>query len=147
MLKLPTLINVLFGGTRRAATLDAVAQKCGIDAAGLCDQVLRYSALNGAADPLGKGAEYVRALREGPYYALNMSIDNPFAICVSLTLGGLRVNEKSGVVLRADGSEIEGLYAAGRTAVGVCSNGYFSGMALADCVFSGRRAGSVLAAK
>ena len=27
------------------------------------------------------------------------------------------------------------------TAVGVCSNSYVSGLSLADCVFSGRRAG------
>lgn len=33
------------------------------------------------------------------------------------------------------------LYAAGRNAVGMCSNGYVSGLSLADCVFSGKRAG------
>ncbi|MFD4183567.1 FAD-binding protein, partial [Rhodococcus sp. NPDC058514] len=43
-------------------------------------------------------------------------------------------------VLAADGVAIEGLYAAGRTAVGICSNSYVSGLSLADCVFSGRRA-------
>jgi len=36
---------------------------------------------------------------------------------------------------------IEGLYAAGRTAVGICSEQYVSGLSIADCVFSGRRAG------
>jgi 3-oxo-5alpha-steroid 4-dehydrogenase len=39
------------------------------------------------------------------------------------------------------GQTIAGLYAAGRTAVGICSNSYVSGLSLADCVFSGRRAG------
>ena len=34
-----------------------------------------------------------------------------------------------------------GLYATGRTAVGICSNSYISGLSLADCIFSGRRAG------
>lgn len=34
------------------------------------------------------------------------------------------------------------LYAAGRAAVGICSNSYVSGLSLADCVFSGRRAGT-----
>ncbi len=38
------------------------------------------------------------------------------------------------------------LYAAGRTAVGICSNSYVSGLSLADCVFSGRRAGRHAAA-
>ena len=58
-----------------------------------------------------------------------------------LTLGGLAVAEDTGRVLREDGSPIAGLYASGRTAVGLCSNSYVSGLSLADCVFSGRRAG------
>jgi 3-oxo-5alpha-steroid 4-dehydrogenase len=58
-----------------------------------------------------------------------------------LTLGGLVVDEDTGLVKRDDGSTITGLYAAGRTAVGICSNSYVSGLSLADCVFSGRRAG------
>jgi len=44
--------------------------------------------------------------------------------------------------LREDGTPVPGLYAAGRTAVGLCSNSYVSGLSLADCVFSGRRAGN-----
>ena len=40
-----------------------------------------------------------------------------------------------------DGSAIEGLYVAGRTAVGIPSHLYMSGLSIADCVFSGRRAG------
>jgi 3-oxo-5alpha-steroid 4-dehydrogenase len=62
-----------------------------------------------------------------------------------LTLGGLRVDEETGAVKREDGSVIEGLYAAGRTAVGVCSNVYVSGLAYADCIFSGRRVGRSMA--
>jgi 3-oxo-5alpha-steroid 4-dehydrogenase len=58
-----------------------------------------------------------------------------------LTLGGLVVDEQTGAVRREDGSTIDGLYAAGRNAVGVCSNSYVSGLSLADCAFSGRRAG------
>jgi len=50
------------------------------------------------------------------------------------------VNEDTGEVVREDGSVIRGLYAVGRTAVGVSSNGYMSGLAIADCVFTGRRA-------
>jgi 3-oxo-5alpha-steroid 4-dehydrogenase len=44
-------------------------------------------------------------------------------------------------VLSADDESIDGLYAAGRTAVGICSSSYISGLSLADCIFSGRRAG------
>jgi 3-oxo-5alpha-steroid 4-dehydrogenase len=62
-----------------------------------------------------------------------------------LTLGGFGGDENPGAVLRADGAPVEGLYAAGRTAVGLCSDSYVSGLSLADCVFSGRRAGQRVA--
>jgi 3-oxo-5alpha-steroid 4-dehydrogenase len=73
-----------------------------------------------------------------------------------MTLGGLTVDGASGLVLRGgtdsdtpasapasdhSGEAINGLYAAGRTAVGIASNYYVSGLSLADCVFAGRRAG------
>ena len=58
-----------------------------------------------------------------------------------LTLGGLVVDEDTGAVRNGSGAPISGLYAAGRTAVGICSRSYVSGLSLADCVFSGRRAG------
>jgi 3-oxo-5alpha-steroid 4-dehydrogenase len=64
-----------------------------------------------------------------------------------LTLGGLKVNEATGAVLNGEGASIPGLYAAGRTAVGVASNIYVSGLSVADCVFSGRRAASSAAAE
>ena len=57
-----------------------------------------------------------------------------------LTLGGLVVDHGTGQVLRADGTAVPGLYAAGRSAVGLCSRSYVSGLSIADCVFSGRRA-------
>ncbi len=63
-----------------------------------------------------------------------------------LTLGGLVVAEETGQVRRADGTTVPGLYAAGRSAVGLCSRSYVSGLSLADCVFSGRRAGRHAAA-
>ena len=63
-----------------------------------------------------------------------------------LTLGGLVVAEDTGQVRRSDGGGVPGLYAAGRTAVGLCSRSYVSGLSLADCVFSGRRAGRHAAA-
>ena len=53
----------------------------------------------------------------------------------------LVVAPESGRVLRPDGSPVAGLYAAGRTAAGLCSRSHVSGLSLADCVFSGRRPG------
>ena len=48
--------------------------------------------------------------------------------------------------MHRDGGTIAGLYAAGRSAVGICSNSYVSGLSIADCIFSGRRAGGDAAA-
>lgn len=72
-----------------------------------------------------------------PYSLINVSVRAGFGYpCPMLTLGGLVVDEDTGQV-----QGVPGLYAAGRSAVGVCSESYVSGLALADCVFSGRRAG------
>jgi len=83
----------------------------------------------------------MHSLEKGPYYAMDVSSDSKLFPCPMITFGGLVVDEKTGLVKRADGSAIRGLYAAGRTAVGVASNSYVSGLSIADCVFSGRRAG------
>jgi 3-oxo-5alpha-steroid 4-dehydrogenase len=72
---------------------------------------------------------------------MDVSADSKLFPCPMITFGGLAVDEGTGLVKRADGSTIPGLYAAGRTAVGIASNSYVSGLSIADCVFSGRRAG------
>lgn len=138
----PVLLNILFGGTRRARSVEKLANRCAIDSEGLAQTLQEYNALTerGEFDSLAKPGKYLRTLNP-PYYAINLCIDNKFALRQLFTLGGLRVDEDSGRVKRADGAAINGLYAAGRTAIGLCSIGYVSGMSLADCVFSGRRAG------
>ena len=62
----------------------------------------------------------------------------------TLTLGGLVVDEATGRVLGDDDEPIVGLYAAGRAALGICSRQYVSGLSIADCVFSGRRAAAAV---
>lgn len=82
-----------------------------------------------------------------PFSLIDVSIKRSVGYpCPMLTLGGLVVDEGSGEVLAADGHPVPGLYAAGRNAVGICSNSYVSGLSLADCVYSGRRAGRHLSA-
>ncbi|WP_051054223.1 FAD-binding protein [Frankia sp. QA3] len=137
----------LFGpaGHRRAATLAELARGQGIDPAGLEKTVREYNetAAAGLPDPFGKNGEFHRAIGDGPYYSVDVSARAsslyPFPF---ITLGGLVVDEDSGAVLRRDGSIVPGLYAGGRSAVGLCSNSYVSGLSLADAVFSGRRAGA-----
>jgi 3-oxo-5alpha-steroid 4-dehydrogenase len=93
-------------------------------------------------DAIGKSKAYLRALGPGPYYIIDISTSNPVSPCAHIPMGGLRVNEETGNVVRADGSDIPGLYAAGRNAVGIPSHFYVSGTSIADCVFAGRRAGA-----
>jgi 3-oxo-5alpha-steroid 4-dehydrogenase len=103
-------------GLVSAPTIEEVAAKAGI----------------GVPEPFGTP----------PYSLINVSVRfesfwRGFGYpCPMLTLGGLVVDEETGQV-----QGVPGLYAAGRSAAGVCSESYVSGLALADCVFSGRRAG------
>jgi 3-oxo-5alpha-steroid 4-dehydrogenase len=140
----------LFGpGRVSGATLDEVARRAGVDAEGLAATLRAHeeALASGAPDPVGKPAEYVRSLRTPPYSLVDISVRRrPAYPCPMLTLGGLVVDQTTGRVQRADGSTVAGLFAAGRTAAGICSNSYVSGLSLADCVFSGRRAGSHAAA-
>ncbi|MCV7401767.1 FAD-binding protein [Mycobacterium fragae] len=134
---------------RKATTLRELAVKLGISASGLETTVAAYnSALDGGLeDPAHKAPSMCRPLTRAPFYGLDISIRPSRAYFVpGITLGGLRVDGASGEVLTDNGSPIRGLYAVGRTAVGVCSNSYISGLSLADCVFSGKRAGEHAAA-
>ncbi len=140
---LPSLINMVFGGTKRARSISELARKCGIPADSLKATVDAANAAvdAGGSDPVGKSPEYMAKVAQGPFWALNNDVSNATTFPPFFTLGGLRVDEDTGAVVTAEGHAIDGLYAAGRTAVGVCSNGYFSsGVSLQDCVFSGRRA-------
>lgn len=139
---IPSLLNMMFGGMKKAPTIAALARKCGLPE-GALEQVVeevRGAAAAETPDRVGKNQKYLHGFDKGPYRALNNSINNSLIFPAFFTLGGLQVNEVNGAVVREDGQDIAGLFAAGRTAVGVCSNGYFSGMSLADSVFSGRRA-------
>jgi 3-oxo-5alpha-steroid 4-dehydrogenase len=140
--KYPALLAMALG-RRKAATVEELARRCGLDPTALRASLETYAAVarGEQVDPFGKRGTDAAVLDSGPFYALDMSIDAPLAPLPTLTLGGLAVDEATGQVLRDYGGVIPGLYAAGRTAIGLCSNLYVSGLAMADCVFSGRRAG------
>lgn len=144
-------------GRATADTVAGVAAKVGIDPDGLAATMAAYNAVASSAassdtgssdagaapvDPTGKPADLVVPQDRPPYslidYSIRARLLNPAPV---LTLGGLVVDHGTGQVLRADGTAVAGLYAAGRSAVGLCSRSYVSGLSIADCVFSGRRAG------
>jgi 3-oxo-5alpha-steroid 4-dehydrogenase len=139
---IPALLNLLFGGTRRARSIEQLAERLGMSPAALRQTIDVYNAdARLGRDRLGKDPKNTVPLDKGPFFALNMSIGNRFGFVQTMSLGGLKVNEATGQVIDPEGQAITGLYAAGRAAVGICSVGYYSGMSLSDGVFSGRRAG------
>jgi len=92
-------------------------------------------------DPLfHKHPDYLRPLGSPPYAALDCRVDK--AIFGAFTLGGLETRA-SGEVLTNAGDPIPGLYAAGRTTVGLPRTGwgYSSGTSLGGAGFFGRQAG------
>ncbi|HUA34336.1 MAG TPA: FAD-binding protein [Candidatus Binataceae bacterium] len=135
-------IMLTFAGAKRGRSIDDLARRMRADPVALRASWESYNraAANGA-DPLGKSRDLLAALDAMPLCALDISVDKQVFPCAAITLGGLVVDEATGNVKRADGSAIAGLYAAGRAAVGVASNNYVSGLALADCIWSGRRVG------
>jgi fumarate reductase flavoprotein subunit len=98
---------------RTVAEMVAAAESAGGD-------VRRAEAVEG----LGLELPTSGKLSEPPFAAVLVQA------AVTQTLGGLRVDEKA-CVLRADGSAIDGLYAAGADVGGIASGGWSSGLAAA----------------
>ena len=137
-------VYLLTGARVRGPSVAKVAARAGIDPAGLAATLAAHNgaAAAGDPDPAGKPADVVTPLDRPPFSLIDLSVrPRPAYPAPMLTLGGLVVAEDTGQVRRADGTAIQGLYAAGRSAVGLCSRSYVSGLSLADCVYSGRRAG------
>jgi 3-oxo-5alpha-steroid 4-dehydrogenase len=139
---------LMYFNARKKTTIEEIAKVYNLPFDALRASLEQYnnSAKNAVPCQFGKAAEDVKELK-GPFYIMDISITSKLAPLTTLTLGGLKVNEETGEVLNISGKEIHGLYAAGRTAVGVCSNIYVSGLSIADCIFSGRRVGQHLASK
>lgn len=133
----------------RAVSIEALAKKLGVPTEPMLSAIEAYSEAvrSSQPDPMGKGDKSRRAFDGGPYYAISLEHKVPTNPITSLSMGGLRVDEATGAVVDRRGAPIEGLYAAGRTALGIPSNNYVSGLSLADCVWSGRRAARAIAEK
>lgn len=134
-------LNMLFG-KKKFDSIEAMSAALGFDQDTLTATIDEYNAIarGDAEDPFGKSRDDIPGLA-APYHVIDVSLDARLLPCTVLTMGGLVPNEETGQVTRDDGSAIDGLYAAGRTAVGIPSHLYMSGLSIADCVFSGRRAG------
>lgn len=135
----------MFGSGRvEGRTVREVAERAGIDPVAAERTVAAYNETvrSGVEDPLGKPADQLQEIGQPPYSLIDISVRSSVGFpCPTMTLGGLAVDEQTGAVLDTQGRAVPRLYAAGRTAAGICSNSYVSGLSLADCVYSGRRAG------
>ena len=134
---------------RTAIKADSIAElesKLGFPLGSLVNTASSYNSAiaQHAQDAMGKSRKLRAPLLRKPYYAVNLksSIMSPV---FSITMGGLSVDEGTGQVTQPNGDPIKGLFAAGRSAVGLPSKNYVSGLSLADCVWSGRRAARSIA--
>ena len=136
---------LMYFNAKKKTDLEDIAKVYDLPTENLISEVKKYNeaANSGAPCEFGKAPTDVKFLK-GPFYIMDISIDSKLAPLTTLTLGGLMVNEETGEVLDQNKNEIKGLYAAGRTAIGICSNIYVSGLSIADCIFSGRRVGQNL---
>jgi 3-oxo-5alpha-steroid 4-dehydrogenase len=136
---------LMYFNAKKKSNLIDLAKVYNLPADTLTEEIEKYNQAARSQSPceFGKGPSDVKELN-GPFHIMDISIDSKLAPLTTLTLGGLMVNEETGEVLNQDNEEIKGLYAAGRTAVGICSNIYVSGLSIADCIFSGRRIGQHL---
>ncbi|RMF16327.1 MAG: FAD-binding protein [Candidatus Dadabacteria bacterium] len=127
---------------KKAWTIEELEEKCGFAPGQLVSVIDTYNAgVHAGKDEWGKNEKYLYPVEKAPFYAINLDVDERTFMTPHFTIGGLRVEDLTQRVLREDGTPIEGLYAAGRTAVGVSSHSYVSGLSVADCIFSGRNAG------
>ena len=136
---------LMYFNARKRSNLIDLANVYNLPADAIAEEVEKYNkaARSQSSCEFGKAPADVKELN-GPFHIMDISIDSKLAPLTTLTLGGLVVNEETGEVLNQNNQEIKGLYAAGRTAVGICSNIYVSGLSIADCIFSGRRIGQSL---
>lgn len=136
-----SLLTMYFN-SRKSDTIEGLARECGFDPDVFRETVDAYNrACRGEApDPFRKAPEFHAEIARGPFYALDIGKNSKTFPLAVISFGGLVVEERSSQVMRDDGSLVPGLYAVGRVAAGLPSNHYMSGFAIADCIFTGRKA-------
>ena len=120
----------------------------GMPAGNLVATLDRYNeyAAKGEDPDFHKQPEFLAPQDHGPWAAFDLSLGK--AMYSGFTVGGLATSV-AGQVLRDDGSQIAGLYAAGAGASNIAQDGkgYSSGTQLGEGSFFGRRAGTHAAAR
>lgn len=129
-------------------TIEELETALDIPAGSVAATLARYNefAAKGEDPDFHKQSEYVAPQSKGPFAVFDLSLGR--AMYSGFTMGGLAVSI-DGEVLRADGSAVPGLYAAGAGASNIAQDGkgYASGTQLGEGSFFGRRAGAHAAAR
>ncbi|WP_372728997.1 FAD-binding protein [Nocardioides sp.] len=124
-------------------SLDELESALGFPAGSVRASLERYNefAARGEDPDFHKGPEWLAVQDTGPWAVFDLRLGH--ALYAGFTLGGMRTSV-DGEVLRADGSAIRGLYAAGACASNIAQDGkgYCSGTQLGEGSFFGRRAGA-----
>ena len=128
---------------KEGSTVAELAETISIPAADLEATLNRYNAQQkaGIDEDFGRSAaQMTAALEIAPYYAVCVTP------AIHHTMGGLSVNTST-QVLKADGTPISGLYAAGEVTGGLHGANRLGGNGVADIVVNGRLAGIAAAQK
>ncbi len=119
----------------QADTYEALAEEIGIPADAFAATMADWNAKVAAKeDPDFGRVSFANPLDTAPFYAIKVTAG------IHHTMGGVRINDAA-QVLRADGTAISGLFAAGEVTGGVHGGNRLGGNAVADIIVFGRIAG------
>ena len=123
------------GYTVEGATYEELAKAMGVDEAAFAQTMADWnSCVEAKSDAEFGRTSFANKLDTAPYYAIKVTAG------VHHTMGGLKINTNT-EVLKADGSVIPGLFAAGEVTGGVHGANRLGGNAVADFTVFGRIAG------
>lgn len=137
--------DVANGNTKKAETLDELAEMIGVPADTFKATIARYNEMvaKQADDDFHKPAEFLYPIEEGPFYAAKIGV------ALLAIVGGLSVN--TGLqVLDQNNKPIEGLYATGNTSGDLYAIDYpinMAGNSNGRCFIWGYLLGQYMAAK
>lgn len=129
----------------QADTIEDLAEKAGVDVAGLVAQVEEYNDMcaEGYDEIFEKDRMYMNPIEKGPFYICRQNVGAYGSI------GGVLINHKTEAMTQ-DYKVIPGLYAVGTDACNIFGDSYpfiLSGNTMGFCLNSGRIAGENAAAK
>ena len=124
------------GYTVTGETYEELGKAMGVDEAAFAETMNTWNGyVEAKNDPDFGRTSFANKLDTAPYYAIKVTAG------VHHTMGGLKINTNT-EVLKADGSVIPGLFAAGEVTGGVHGANRLGGNAVADFVVFGRIAGA-----